>query len=258
MENTKSTNIKGGEEKEEKKEVVTKEVAKDTSKQQMTTPMAIIVAGFLIMLGIIVSRGMLMSEKSKTLSEQVGLSKDKLTECISNTDTTTLAQNIETSVEATMKEVPSNEMGTPYSVIVGKNGVKTEIKGNDSLEDIKKLIDEVNSGTVTSEYKGEVPDVNENDHIMGSADAPIVIIEYSDYECSYCKKLHATLEQIVKESDGQVAWVFRSWPIHQNSFLKLVAAECVAKLKGNDAFWEYSDLLFGMLKTTTETVTDQL
>ena len=91
---------------------------------------------------------------------------------------------------------------------------------------------------------------------MGSASAPIVIIEYSDYECPYCKAFGPTLKRIVTESKGNVAWVYRHWPIHQGSFEKLVAAECVAKIKGNDAFWQYSDLLFGLLKTANDPVTN--
>lgn len=232
----------------------------ENKKEKLTYPLAIVVAGFLIMIGIIISGGINTNSKSgeKTLSEQLGISKQALAECISKTDKNTLGTNIQNSVEAAMKALPQDQLGTPYSIIIGKNGVKTDIKGNASLENIQKLIDEVKSGTVTDEYKGEVPAVSENDHIMGNKDAEIVIIEYSDFECPYCKTLHPTLEKLVKESNGNIAWVFRHWPIHQDSFLKVQASECVAKIKGNDAFWKYTDLLFGLLKTSTEQAMEQL
>lgn len=232
---------------------------KETTQQKITTPMAIVIAGVLIMVGILLTRGTGGSvTKEKTLSEQVGVSKTQLAECVKNTDATALSAKIEASVASAMKALPADQRGTPYSVIVGINGVKTEIRGADSVDNVKKLIAEVLSGKVTTKYEGEVPPVDANDHIVGNPSAPITIIEYSDFECPYCKAFQATLKQVVTESNGSVAWVYRHWPIHQNSFEKLVAAECVAKIKGNDAFWKYSDLLFGLLKTAADPVTNQL
>jgi len=231
----------------------------NTTQQKITTPVAIIVAGVLIMIGILITNGGGSKvAKAQTLSEQVGVSKAQLAECIKNTDTTALGTKIQASVDSAMKALPADQRGTPYSVIVGSNGVKAEIRGADSIENVKKLIAEVTAGTVTTKYEGEVPPVDANDHILGNANAPITIIEYSDYECPYCKAFHATLNQIVTDGAGSVSWVYRHWPIHQNSFEKLVAAECVAKIKGNDTFWKYSDLLFGLLKTAADPVTSQL
>jgi protein-disulfide isomerase len=221
----------------------------NTTQQKVSTPVAIIIAGVLIMVGILLTNHGSKVSEPKTLSEQVGVSKVQLAECIKGTDTTVLGTKIQTSVESAMKALPADQRGTPYSVIIGSNGVKTEIRGADSIENVKKLIAEVTAGTVTTKYAGEVPPVDANDHILGDKNAPITIIEYSDYECPYCKAFHATLNQIVTESAGGVSWVYRHWPIHQGSLAKLVAAECIAKIKGNDAFWKYSDLLFGLLQT---------
>ena len=196
--------------------------------------------------------------KSKTPSEQVGVTKEQMAQCLKDTDTAALQSGITSSVESAMKAVPSTERGTPYSVIVGSNGAKAEVRGAEPYENVKKLVDEVTSGKVKSPYKGDLPPVTTDDHIIGSMSAPIIIVEYSDYECPYCKAFEPTLKRLVSESNGNVAWVFRHWPIHQHSFEKLVAAECVSKIKGNDAFWKYSDLLFGLLKTSNDSVTDQL
>lgn len=227
-------------------------------KQKITTPTAIIVAGFLIMIAILVTKsGGTSIEEDKTLSGQVGVSKDKLTQCIEATDKTELQAKIQVSVDDAMSGVPQDQRGTPYSIIIGKNGVMTEVRGADSYENVKKLIDEVTSGTVTNTYTGKIT-LEEDDHLVGNPDAAVVIVEYSDYECPYCKIFHKTLEKIVTESNGNVAWIYRHWPIHQFSFDKLVAAECVDELEGNDAFWEYSELLFGLLDTGEDTVSDQL
>ena len=230
--------------------------------QKITTPMAIVVAGVLIMVGILLANYTGSNNKvsaNKTLSEQVGVSKDKLTACIAATDQNALSAKIQTSVEAAMKNLPTDQRGTPYSIIIGQNGVKTEIRGAASLENVQKLIAEVNSGTVTTKYAGEVPPVDATDHVQGDpSKAAVTIVEYSDYECPYCARFHPTLEQIVSESSGSVAWVYRHWPIHQNSMAKLVAAECVAQLKGNDAFWKYTDLLFKLIAPVQPAVSDQL
>lgn len=230
-----------------------------TTQQKITTPMAIVVAGVIIMVGILLTNNGSKVVKEKTLSEQIGVSKTQFAECIKDTDTTALNTKIQASVENAMKALPADQRGTPYSVVIGSNGVKTEIRGADSVENVKKLIDEVIAGKVTTTYEGEVPPVDATDHVFGNpATATVTIIEYSDYECPYCKIFQETMNQVVTESNGNVAWVYRHWPIHQNSMSKLVAAECVATLKGNEAFWQYSDLLFGLLNPAPAPVTDQL
>jgi protein-disulfide isomerase len=87
------------------------------------------------------------------------------------------------------------------------------------------------------------------DHILGNPAAPIMIIEYSDFDCDYCKNLHNTLNQIIANegAGGSVAWIFRNFPlseIHPNAFSHARAAECAAKTSGNDAFWRFSNELF--------------
>ena len=226
--------------------------------QKINTPTAIIVAGFLVMLAILITRGGSgfgnktgADNKNKTLSEQVGIKKADFDACIAATDKTSLQTKIATSVESAMKGLKPEERGTPYAIVVGKNGSKAEVRGALPVDQLKTIITEVTAGKVTTTpYKGEVALSEEGDHIYGSTNAPIVIIEYSDYECPYCARFHPELKQIVDESNGGIAWMYRHWPIHAGSVEKLVAAECVAKLKGNDAFWKYSELLFGLINPT--------
>jgi len=97
--------------------------------------------------------------------------------------------------------------------------------------------------------KVEVKPVDDKDHIRGNKDAEITIVEYSDFECPFCAKFHETMEQLMKdyESTGKVAWVYRHFPldrIHEYARPAAEASECVAELGGNDAFWNYSKILF--------------
>ncbi|MFA6089656.1 MAG: thioredoxin domain-containing protein [Candidatus Woesearchaeota archaeon] len=229
----------------------------NNKKQGLNTPTAIVAAGVLIMLAILITNGGSKtnsdSNKEKTLSEQVGVNKDKFTQCMKDTDLQVLRTNTGLVADNAMKGVPADQRGTPYSVVIGKNGVKTEIRGAYPKEDIKKLIDEVTAGKVTTPYTGETTGYQEGDHILGNPDAPIVVVEYSDLECPYCKKFSASMKEIVSESNGNVAWIYRHWVVHQGALPKAGAAECVAKLKGNEAFWKYIDLVFGLMKTEEDT-----
>lgn len=240
-------------------EEIKEEIKNEQPQQKITTPIAIIIAGILVMVGILLTNGGgVKNTKEKTLSEQVGVSKEKLALCMEETDQDAFGQKIEASVTSAMKAVPADQRGTPYSVIIGNNGVKTEIRGALSEENVKNKIEEVLAGNVTQKYEGEIVVSEEGDHILGNPNAPIKIIEYSDFECPYCKIFHATMNKIVAESNGNVSWVYRHWPLHQNSFEKAIAAECVASIKGNEAYWQYSELLFGLLKTAADPVTEQL
>ncbi|PIR83223.1 hypothetical protein COU19_01370 [Candidatus Kaiserbacteria bacterium CG10_big_fil_rev_8_21_14_0_10_56_12] len=91
--------------------------------------------------------------------------------------------------------------------------------------------------------------VDTNDHIFGNPAAPIMIVEYSDFDCGYCKAFEATMHQVISDAgvNGRVAWVFRQFPlteIHPNALKHAEAAECVAKTGGNDAFWAFADSLY--------------
>ena len=90
--------------------------------------------------------------------------------------------------------------------------------------------------------------IDSSDHIIGNPDADVVIVEYSDLECPFCKAFHGTMQKIMDEygATGKVAWVYRHFPltqIHPNARPAAEATECVAKLAGNDKFWEYLNLL---------------
>ena len=101
------------------------------------------------------------------------------------------------------------------------------------------------SGSTENTFSGRA--VSANDHILGSAAAKIIIVEYSDLECPYCKVFHNTMHQIVEGSGGKVAWVYRHYPIaelHPKAFHESEATECAYEQGGNDAFWKYTDRIF--------------
>ena len=91
--------------------------------------------------------------------------------------------------------------------------------------------------------------VTDTDHLLGSRDADIIIVEYSDLECPFCKRFNDTTTQIMDAygASGKVALVFSHFPLdglHQKSRNEAAATECVAELGGNDAFWKYLNGVF--------------
>ena len=85
-----------------------------------------------------------------------------------------------------------------------------------------------------------------DDHIFGDETATISLIEYSDFECPFCGRVHPTMKQLVEQYDGDVNWVYRHYPLsfHPQAEPAAVASECIADLAGNDAFWAFNDAIF--------------
>jgi protein-disulfide isomerase len=99
-----------------------------------------------------------------------------------------------------------------------------------------------NAGTET-----KARPVSSSDHILGNINAKIIIVEYSDLECPYCQIFHRTMHKVVENSNGDVAWVFRHYPIpelHPKAPHEAEATECAWEQGGNDAFWKYTDRVF--------------
>jgi protein-disulfide isomerase len=114
------------------------------------------------------------------------------------------------------------------------------------------------SGNSNSNQEGQIPKSPErinldidDDAILGNPNAPITIIEFSDYECPFCERFWTqTLPQIKSEyiNTGKAKFVYRDLPltsIHPMAQPSAEAAECVRESAGNDeAYFEYHDTLF--------------
>lgn len=101
----------------------------------------------------------------------------------------------------------------------------------------------------TDERVGEMRPISSSDHILGNPNADVIIVEYSDTECPFCKQFHTTLRRVMEEygKDGKVAWVYRHFPIdslHSKARKEAEATECANELGGVEKFWEYTNTLY--------------
>jgi len=114
----------------------------------------------------------------------------------------------------------------------------------------------------SGQLAGKWRPVDKSDHVRGNPEAPVTLIEYSDFECPFCKRFHATLKKAVAESNGQLKWVYRYFPLEQLHPVKArkeaVAAECAAELGGNEAFWKFADRFYDLTPSNNRTDIDRV
>jgi|GEM_PF-189828 len=167
----------------------------------------------------------------------------------------TVAELIEQEVSAEVKPLSREELGKLYEIN------RTRLQG--TREEVEKQItDFVTRQRMESSRKGFVEelamkygvkydlppvrfDIETAGHpSFGPDDAPVTIIEFSDFECPHCAKAPAELHKVYEEFAGKVRIVFRQYPlwmIHPHAHKAAEAALCAAK---QGKFWEMHNLLF--------------
>jgi len=157
-----------------------------------------------------------------------------------------------------------NARGTPHFFINGRR-----LSGAQPFEAFKKIIDEeitktkaltakgVARGQVYAEImkdakgppppeKKEVAAPGKDNPFKGSANAKVVIQEFSDFQCPFCKRVEPTMEQVMKEYGDKVKVVWRHLPLdfHQDAPLASEASHEAFVQKGNTGFWAFHKALF--------------
>lgn len=88
------------------------------------------------------------------------------------------------------------------------------------------------------------PPVTEKDHIMGKIDAPVVLVEYGDFQCPHCGAAYPMIKEIEKKFRERMAFVFRHFPLselHPYAQAAAVASEAAAN---QGKFWQMHGLIF--------------
>jgi formate-nitrite transporter family protein len=87
-------------------------------------------------------------------------------------------------------------------------------------------------------------DVGARDHIRGSSDAPVTLVEYADFECPFCGRAFPELQRVLKDLGRHVRFVFRHFPVSEQHPHAESAAEVAEAAGTQGKFWEMHDLLF--------------
>ena len=83
-----------------------------------------------------------------------------------------------------------------------------------------------------------------SDHIRGSINAPITLVEYGDYECPYTAAAYPIVKEIMSQFADKIYFVFRNFPLNDIHPHAQVAAEAAEAAATQDKFWDMHDYLF--------------
>jgi protein-disulfide isomerase len=199
------------------------------------------------------------------LAEESGADAAALQECIASDRTLPALQESLNAAAALGFD------GTPSFHFVGADGLEYSLIGAQPFARFADAIDSLLAGTlpVDAESAGPPPPAPgipfwasiegvavdperegytvAGDLTRGNPDASVVVIEFSDLQCPYCKRHHEQTQPALDAQfvdTGQVRWVFKHFPLagHAQAVAAGAAAECAAD---QDAFWEMYTLLFG-------------
>jgi protein-disulfide isomerase len=214
--------------------------------EKFSTPIAIIVAGALIGIGLIISNSSsspkpprevdLLTELTKNkVVRDLGIKEKDLATCI-----TSEATAAKVAADAQLAQT-AGLRGTPHMIVLMQDGTQFPIFGAMPKEIIEEALRTASPIPEQLEMiVDEIPEhfINDDDHVFGNPETALAtIFEYSDIQCVFCKRIHPVLTELLNE--GKIAWVYRHAPFQANAYEKAIAAECVASFAGSEGFKVY-------------------
>ncbi|MBI2100006.1 MAG: thioredoxin domain-containing protein [Candidatus Vogelbacteria bacterium] len=230
--------------------------------KQYALPVAIVIAAILIA-GAIYYRPPVINQPGPAavakfkfedipkLAEQSGVNRAKFEQCWQSGLPAQAGKYTAKVAGQAAEAVALGGGGTPFPIIVTREGKTVVIPGAVPIESLRPVIDSLLNNTASTSVfttlPQPLPPITAEDHTSGALGAPLTLIEYSDLDCPYCKRFHETMKEVKKEYGDKVLWVYRHWPIvglHPNAAKEAEATECITELGGQDAFWRFLDLSF--------------
>ncbi len=162
-------------------------------------------------------------------------------------------------MEETKSIRESNPVMIPVAIVIAGMFIAAAIVYSSGGPVVNNNVDKQLVQAGPTDTTNMVRPVTAEDHIKGSLDAPIKIVEYSDFECPFCKRFHETMNVVMEKygDSGEVAWVFRQFPLESLHPVKAQAvaeaSECAGELGGNDGFWKFTDRYYELTLTNNQT-----
>jgi len=130
-------------------------------------------------------------------------------------------------------------------LLFGSSAPKETVSAKDNQVVVNNPEPRAPSAPTPVQPTGPVQDfkITKNDNVRGNFNAPITLVEYSDFECPYCGRIYPTFKQLLNDYPNQVRLVYKYFPLsfHPNAQKAAEAAECASE---QGKFWEYHDKLF--------------
>ena len=159
-----------------------------------------------------------------------------------------MSESDNTETKAPLAPKSQSSLGTPLAIVLAGviiagaimfsgDGVSAPVAGTNPQQPEQKSQKELL----------KLAEIQPGDHVRGNPNAEVYILEFSDTECPFCKRFHETMQQVMSEYNGEVAWVYRHFPLaqlHRKAQREAEATECAAKLGGEDIFWAYTDRVY--------------
>ena len=86
--------------------------------------------------------------------------------------------------------------------------------------------------------------VSANDHIQGDEEAPIILVEYGDYQCPHCGAAYPIVKRVQKHFGKRLRFVFRNFPLTEAHPMAQSAAETAEFAAAHGKFWEMHDAIY--------------
>jgi protein-disulfide isomerase len=86
--------------------------------------------------------------------------------------------------------------------------------------------------------------VNSSDHVQGPDNAPVMLLEYGDYQCPYCGRAHPVVQQVQRYFGARLRFAYRHFPLTEIHEYAEAAAETAEYAGHYGRFWEAHDMLF--------------
>lgn len=194
-----------------------------------------------------------INEALTQYAKQLKLDNKKFQACLSDGKytqrvTAQTDQGTQVGVQATPTfYINGKFVGGAYPLEAFKNVIDKELDGtgSENAADYIEILQQAYENEMNRSFDPAPKQVDIGDApVRGDRNAKVTIVEFSDFQCPFCKQAVSTLDQVLEEYKGKVRLVYKHYPItsiHPNAQIAAEASECARE---QNKFWEYHDLLF--------------